>query len=228
MGRGEAPSSALAPPPKYPPRTGRPVPLVDNSEQDYLLAVSKEFRLQMRTSPFYLRSTGPGNSSGIGSGANGKKGMIERYSDRYEDADEKKLELDWDRFPRELRPEFRKKALAKKRKANSGARPKLVGKKGQEELSKALEELERKEKENGEAEDGSGSKKKRSGGGEGGSDEEEKDEGAAATQRESDVEGEEEMDEEMDEGTDYANNYFDNGEGYLDGSDDNLDEGGIY
>ena len=36
------------------------------------------------------------------------------------------------------------------------------------------------------------------------------------------------MDEELDGGTDYANNYFDNGEGYLDDDDDNLDEGGIY
>ena len=32
----------------------------------------------------------------------------------------------------------------------------------------------------------------------------------------------------MDGGTDYASNYFDNGEGYEDGDDDNLDEGGIY
>ena len=36
------------------------------------------------------------------------------------------------------------------------------------------------------------------------------------------------IDEEMDDGTDYANNYFDNGEGYLDEDDDNLDEGGIF
>ena len=39
---------------------------------------------------------------------------------------------------------------------------------------------------------------------------------------------EEEMDEEMDEDGDYAKDYFDNGEGYLDEDDDNLDEGGIY
>ena len=35
-------------------------------------------------------------------------------------------------------------------------------------------------------------------------------------------------DEEMDDETDYARDYFDNGEGYLDEEDDNLDEGGIY
>ena len=38
----------------------------------------------------------------------------------------------------------------------------------------------------------------------------------------------EEVDEEMDDETDYAKDYFDNGEGYLDEEDDNLDEGGIY
>ena len=32
----------------------------------------------------------------------------------------------------------------------------------------------------------------------------------------------------MDDETDYARDYFDNGEGYLDEEDDNLDEGGIY
>lgn len=32
----------------------------------------------------------------------------------------------------------------------------------------------------------------------------------------------------MDDGTDYNQNYFDNGEGYLDDEDDNLDDGPIY
>ena len=32
----------------------------------------------------------------------------------------------------------------------------------------------------------------------------------------------------MDEDGDYARDYFDNGEGYLDEDEDNLDEGGIY
>merc|ERR1719312_2282107 len=35
----------------------------------------------------------------------------------------------------------------------------------------------------------------------------------------------EEFTEEMDGGTDYASNYFDNGEGFGDDEDDNLDEG---
>ncbi len=33
VGRGEAPTSALAPPPKYPPRPGRTIPLLENPEQ---------------------------------------------------------------------------------------------------------------------------------------------------------------------------------------------------
>ena len=56
-------------------------------------------------------------------------------------------------------------------------------------------------------------------------DEEDDNEQAGKNELDSDV-GEE--DEEMDGGTDYANNFFDNGEGYGDDEDDNLDEGGIY
>merc|ERR1712189_8354 len=54
------------------------------------------------------------------------------------------------------------------------------------------------------------------------------DENKSNTGRVSGVEDEDDLDEEMDGGTDYASNYFDNGEGYEDGDDDNLDEGGIY
>jgi len=39
---------------------------------------------------------------------------------------------------------------------------------------------------------------------------------------------EEELDVEMDLGTDYAAAYFDNGEGYLDSDDDNMDDGPVY
>merc|ERR1712198_514177 len=54
------------------------------------------------------------------------------------------------------------------------------------------------------------------------------DENKSNAGRVSGVEDEDDLDEEMDGGTDYASNYFDNGEGYEDGDDDNLDEGGIY
>ncbi len=53
-----------------------------------------------------------------------------RYSDRYDNAPELPLELDWNRFPLELRPEHRER-LARKRKAKRDVgdrfKPKLVG-----------------------------------------------------------------------------------------------------
>ena len=77
-GRGSggdvAPPSVLAPPPKYPPRGGRIVPLVDNPEQEYLLAVRKELSMKMKASMFYLRD------KKIESKA--KSTIVERYADR--------------------------------------------------------------------------------------------------------------------------------------------------
>ena len=191
-------------PPKYPPRLNRPCPLVDNPEQTYMLAISKEFEQHMRSSPYYIKSDATENNA---------KKSVERYSDRYEDAAETTLELDWARFPQELRPDFRKR-MARKRRA-SGAKPKLVSRK--KDVSKTLEELEKKEGDEKSEDDEEGKEKN-----DDDSDDEKKEN---ATVEESDKE---EIDEEMDDGTDYANNYFDNGEGYLDDEDDNLDEGGTY
>ena len=128
LGRGKdaVPASALAPPPKYPPRLNKPPPLIDDSEQDYLLAVRKEWIHQRKNSAFYLK---PAVFAAEGSGGGG--GGIDRYSDRYEDAaePEKKLELEWKLFPKELRPGCRgSKAGAKRKKsmAASGKKPNLA------------------------------------------------------------------------------------------------------
>ena len=86
-----------------------------------------------------------------------------------------------------------------------------------EDITKRLEMLEKKE---GEEKDEDGEDKD-------GSDDDEDEEKKAAGKGDVESDGPEE-DEEMDDGTDYANNFFDNGEGYLDEDDDNLDEGGIY
>jgi len=217
IGRGDAPQSVLAPPPKFPPRPQRIPPLVEDAEQDYLLAVRKELQTQMRASQFYI--TPPPSAS-----AEKSKYTVERYSDRFAVAKDASLNLCWSRFPKELRPETAAEAAKRKKRKAASAKPNLVKKRtarASEDVSKALDELEKREatdaKSGDEAAAASG-------------DEEDKDkEDEEAEKKESDMEGDgDEVDEELDGGTDYANNYFDNGEGYLDDDDDNLDEGGIY
>jgi DNA-directed RNA polymerase III subunit RPC7 len=123
FGRGgdAAPTSAIAPPPKYPPRTGRPCPLDEGPHQDYLLNVQKELMARIRSSGFYVR----------------------------EAAEAAPLHVDWSRFPEELRPDARKKPSKKRRRTAVDAKPKKVPRrtKSPEEEAKRLEELEKKEKE---------------------------------------------------------------------------------
>lgn len=219
VGRGggleAAPQSVLAPPPKFPPRPQRIPLLVDDSEQEYLLAVRKELQTQFRASQFYIAP--PPSAS-----AEKNKYTVERYSDRFAVAKDATLNLCWNRLPKELRPETAAAAKRKKRKAAS-TKPNMVKRKTareSEDVSMALDELEKKEA--GDAK--SGDEAAVSSGDEG--DKEKDDEGE---KKDSDLEGEgDDGDEELDGGTDYANNFFDNGEGYLDDDDDNLDEGGIY
>merc|ERR1712098_754346 len=111
------------------------------------------------------------------------------------------LEIKWDTLPEELRP------VTQKRKRKRNVKPNLI-KKQPVDVNSKFKELESKEIDADSDTD----------------DEENK----SNTGRVSGVEDEDDIDEEMDGGTDYASNYFDNGEGYEDGDDDNLDEGGIY
>ena len=82
-----------------------------------------------------------------------------------------------------------------------------------------LEELEKKEEQQSDAEVGGDEVE--------GKEEEEEKEGEEEDGVMDEYE-EDDPDEEMDEGTDYINSYFDNGESYLDEEDDNLDDGPIY
>lgn len=127
-----------------------------------------------------------------------------------------KLDLDWSRFPSELSA----KPANKKRKTGGGSRhaPNKVAR-SHGDLSKHLDKLEQSEKKGGV-------------GGGGGKEEAKKDddsdkEDEDGSDKDAEEDGEE-ADEEMDEDGDYARDYFDNGEGYLDDDEDNLDEGGIY
>ena len=115
--------------------------------------------------------------------------------------------IDWKRYPKELGPSTADK---KANKRNKALKVKIPSKRAKvantEELLNKLENAEKNEKE---VESESES-------------ENEDDDKKSDKNEEMD---EDEPDEEMDDGTDYANNYFDNGEGYLDEEDDNLDEG---
>lgn len=137
--------SVLAPPPKYPPRPGRICPLVEGDEQEYLLAVRKEFENQMRSSQFFIA---PKVAASVAGGAGRLPGSkIERYSDRYAVSREEKLDLNWDRLPRELRPAAEGSKDKKKSRKKREAKPNLAVKrrKASEDVTKTLEELEKKE-----------------------------------------------------------------------------------
>lgn len=110
VGRGQEaiPASLLTPPPLYPPRLAPPCPLVEGPETDYLLAVRKEFLHQMKHSGFQL---GGGSSSTTGATTALK---VDRYSDRYQTRQDVPLQLDWSRFPSELRPENRKRRVKRR------------------------------------------------------------------------------------------------------------------
>jgi len=125
----------------------------------------------------------------------------------------KPLNIDWNRLPRELRPG----GLAKKYNQNK-IKPNLIKRKPAHkvDIAKKLDDLgkleDKHEKSDNESDKDENDDKKINS-----EDEINDDEGSEA-----------ELDDEMDGGTDYANNFFDNGEGFLDEDEENLDEGGIY
>lgn len=114
--------------------------------------------------------------------------------------------VNWEILPSELKP------IHQKRKSRIKVKPNLVKK------QKNVDWKEYEAKESA-GKDGSQSDKDET------RDDSEEEEERKSTDNVSEAE---DPDDEMDGGTDYASNYFDNGEGYEDGEDDNLDEGGEY
>ncbi|XP_076040220.1 DNA-directed RNA polymerase III subunit RPC7-like isoform X1 [Oratosquilla oratoria] len=200
--KGEAlPERVVGPPETFPPLEFRPVqPSQEKSlTEAYLSVVKKDFKEHMLNSQYFIQP-------------DVKRSDIERYSDRYQMFTNKTggLNLNWSRFPKELRPVS---VGVKRKKAGKTVKPnvkKVRWAKEVKDVSQTLEELEKKEATVG-------------------SDEEGEEEGETKTTNEEEIEEiEGEVDEEMDEGTDYANSYFDNGESYIDEEDDALDDGGVY
>ncbi|KAH8041033.1 hypothetical protein HPB51_013693 [Rhipicephalus microplus] len=175
-----------------------PAPLVNSEENTYLAVLLHEQRKNLLASSFNILPCTPQQT-------------VERYSDRYR-VKAPDVIYDFDYFPAELK--ISKKT--KKRKSSAG----ILG--GGDsiatgiDIQKKLQALEEKEAgggdSGGEGEDEPGEKKPKEG------DDEEEEEGAEEFDEE----------EELEEETDYINNYFDNGEGYGDDEDDNLDDGAVF
>ncbi|XP_062848481.1 RNA polymerase III subunit GL b [Trichomycterus rosablanca] len=191
ISKGEnLPPSSVQPTPLFPSLEHKPVPLQTGEEAEYMLALKQEFRGAMKSLPFYIQPAAP-------------KKDVERYSDKYQNADPSDNTSewipDWKRLPKELRVRVKRPPSKK-----SSALPKL-SKQPQvdKEIIQKLETLEKKEKDVS-------------------SDEEE---GENKKTEEEEAEGEDEYDEEeFEEETDYVMSYFDNDEDFGADSDDNMDE----
>jgi len=106
FGVGEGlPKANLQPPPLYPPLQQRPTPLLATEVDEYLLALSQEYRGSIRDSPFYLKPKT-------------MKRDIIRYTDRYKQNQTKgdsseKWTPDWKVIPGELKPAKVRKQVKK-------------------------------------------------------------------------------------------------------------------
>ncbi|CAG7721942.1 unnamed protein product [Allacma fusca] len=144
--------------------------------------------------------------------------FVERYSDRYCAPLQLKknlmYEIDHRRLPSELGPQ-----KVKKRSKPINKVIEIKAKRALEKLA-SMQDKEDDEKEE-EENDETPSKRSKSDAVEDKEDEEEK------PNADNDEE-EEEVDEELDEGNDYMRDYFDNGEGYGDSDEDNLEDSSVY
>ena len=200
----------------------------------YRLTVKQEFREQMKQSHFYLK-------------AGSVKREIEKYSDRYQAVKLSEVdnqlgwEADWNYFPEELRIEKPKKRKWQTRvkysptvttKKRTSRKRTAVEKQGEDSGEKGLSAPEAKRKkrvsfaDDSEGEEvGIDTEKKlielerlESSSSRGGGD------GAASEEEELMTEDENYDEEVEEEGTDYNLTYFDNGEDYLAGEEDALED----
>ncbi|KAK9974396.1 hypothetical protein ABG768_022497 [Culter alburnus] len=190
--RGSMPETQGGPTPLFPKIEYKPGPLKAGEDEDYMRALKQEMRGRMKDLPFNIKP-----HSG--------KGDVERYKEKYT-KEIKKIEdedwtPDWNRLPKELKPQ--KKTIKKKKDYKKF--PKISSKDKKEVLSK-LDELEKKGDVKSDEDEEKGEKKD----GEEGEEEEE-------------IEGDYD-DEELEEENDYIANYFEDGDDYGGGSDDNMDE----
>jgi len=146
FGAGETlPTQTLQPPSTYPVLQQRPTPLASSEVDEYLLALSQEYRGSIKDSPFYLKPKTV------------KKDIV-RYTDRYKQtnqrADSHQWEPDWTYFPHELKPTLKRKPVGRRGGVNlAGVKKRnVVDEKTKEDVVKKLDELVQKEGTEGENE----------------------------------------------------------------------------
>lgn len=137
FGAGEAlPTQTLQPPSTYPPLQQRPTPLASSEVDEYLLALSQEYRGSIKDSPFYMK-------------AKTVKKDIVRYTDRYkqsnQNSDMQQWEPDWKYFPHELQPSLKRKSSNKLALVNLKGVVKKQKEVGHVDVVKKLDELSKKE-----------------------------------------------------------------------------------
>lgn len=191
--RGSMPEAQRGPTPLFPQIEFKPGPLKSGEDEDYMRALKQEMRGRMKDLPFNIKPhTG--------------KSDVERYKDKYT-REIKKIEdgewtPDWNRLPKELKPQrkiIKRKTDLKKSKG--------ISKKDKDDMLSKLDDLEKKG--DGKSDEEDEAKVEKKGGGEEGEEEE--------------IEGDYD-DEELEEENDYIANYFEDGDDYGAGSDDNMDE----
>jgi len=99
----QLPTNTIQPPPSYPILVHRPTPLSSTEVDEYLLALSQEFRGSSRDSPFYLKPKII-------------KRDIVRYTDRYKHNQKTTGQTDqwepnWSFLPPELKPATKRKPM---------------------------------------------------------------------------------------------------------------------
>jgi len=136
FGAGDAlPTQTLQPPSTFPPLQQRPTPLASSEVDEYLLALSQEYRGSIKDSPFYLK-------------AKTIKKDIVRYTDRYkqsnQSSDMQQWEPDWAYFPHELKPSVKRQSSNKCTHVNLDVKRKRK-EEGVIDVVKKFDELRQKE-----------------------------------------------------------------------------------
>ncbi|XP_072520705.1 DNA-directed RNA polymerase III subunit RPC7 [Salminus brasiliensis] len=193
INRGSMPETQRGPQPMFPQIEFKPVPLKADEAEDYMLALKQEIRGKMKGLPFNIKPP---------SGKNDVEKYKEKYSREYSKLEEEEWTPDWNRLPKELMPQ--KKKRTGKTDSKKSKVPKVSSNDKKVLLSK-LDELEKKGDDKSDEEKEEKDKKK-------------------ADEEEEEVEGEEYDEEELEEENDYIASYFEDGDDYGAGSDDNMDE----
>jgi len=135
------PGAQALPPPLYPQLLSKPPPFNNTEELEYLQALKEDYRTTMSKSPHFIK-------------ADAVKNSIARYSDKFRETkapeeDDQLWEMDVRFLPPELHPAQKRKRGHKNGEKSRKWKPKISPSSRLPDVSKRLEELEKKETEEG-------------------------------------------------------------------------------